>query len=155
MLDQPSGVSEERSVVLKLMLSVMVVVLLSTLMEDAHMLDQPSGVSEEKSVTLMLKLTEDGNSATTNYLVTPIFPDPESVTIQVENNVEPKESVMLMLTEDMDSATTNYPATLTLPDPESVTIQVGNNVEPVESDQLDGVIITMLCQVTPISKDLE
>merc|ERR1712055_420091 len=114
MLDQPSGVSEERSVMLKLMLSVMVVVLLSTLMEDAHMWDQPSGVSEEKSVMLMLKLTEDGDSATTNYL-----------------------------------------ATLTFPDPELVTIQVGNNVEPVESDQLDGVIITMLCQVTPISKDLE
>merc|ERR1712055_46647 len=135
----------------------MVVVLLSTLMEDAHMLDQPSGVSEEKSVMLMLKLTEDGDSATTNYLATPMFPDPESVTIQVGNNVEPEKSVMLMLklTEDGDTATTNYPATLTFPDPESVTIQVGNNVEPVESDQLDGVIITMLCQVTPISKDLE
>merc|ERR1712212_37157 len=114
MLDQPSGDSVERSVMLKLMLSVMVVVLLSTHMEDAHMLDQPSGVSEEKSVMLMLKLTEDGDSATTNYL-----------------------------------------ATLTFQDPGSVTIQVGNNVEPVESDQLDGVIITMLCQVTPISKDLE
>merc|ERR1719300_617194 len=114
MLYQPSGVSEERSVMLKLMLSVMVVVLLSTLMEDAHMLDQPSGVLEEKNVMLMLKLTED-----------------------------------------MDTATTHYPATLTLPDPESVTIQVESNVAPVESDQLDGVIITMLCQVTPISKDLE
>merc|ERR1712212_1424506 len=116
MLDQLYGVLEERSVMLKPMLSVMAVVLRFIPMVDAHTLDQPFGVSEEKSVMLM-------------------------------------QTLMVV----MDSAMIIFQATLTFPDPESVTGQVVSHEEHVVSAQQDGdgVTITMLCQVTPISNDLE
>jgi len=68
-----------------------------------------------------------------------------------------ERSVKLMpkLMVDTDTATTLCLATPSFPDLELATIQVVLNIQPVVSVQLDGDMVTMLCQEIPISADLE